>query len=275
MSSRDDSHQPNGHLGRDPLVPDVPETGSQDPAAYGCDDYDEVPVSPRSFGWHYNVFGGLLPYEYVNGDRMQWFLDAAEFIDSLPETRLSFHTGALCDHIGIEPQRVLPMDAFKTFLLIHGAPEIEKGGRHTDFLNPSYIHDPPQYVSDPVERILWLHRYGSVGVHPIKALVPLFGVGGYESVWMFAKRYGIDWPALRQHGRITLARTWYLIRAWTDYSYTDIAHAFGVETALPRRWVSRHVRNADHDGKLGGFDPVPPDPSGIKRFRTTPSPHHD
>lgn len=229
-----------------------------DPADFGVETWQALPTCPREFAAHYDVYAGLLPFRFLEHNRLAAFLDAAEWLHDLRPTKATFRISEMADHCGVSPTRLYMSDDLLTFLTYHGSYPLDPDAPRTRYVNPEYVHGhPPGGLlgpDEPIKRVLWLHRYAATGVIPMTTVADRFDTtpSGLRS---FAAAYGVSYRQARTAGRRTMARTAQTIMAWAGCSPDVVARLFGVSAGLVRGAVSDHR-----------MDLVPPDPSGLYQY---------
>ena len=233
------------------------------PADFGAEAWTDIPRSTQAFAHRYNVYAGLLPFKFAGYNRLAAFIDIAEWLDSLPPTRESFTVADMGKAVDLHYNRFTSNPGLLTFLLCHDAYPIPTDESPKRYRNPQYVHGhPTRAVLDadvhPIERLLWLHRYASVGHQSLASIADRFGVSA-SALASFAYEYGMTYSAARQAGRETMARTFHTIRAWTGCPAGELGVAFGYGSASNVRSVL----------SLHEMDVVPPDPSGMYSFSSS------
>lgn len=221
----------------------------------------ESPRDIGEFALHYELHGGLLPYDYKTYDMVDVLVALADAIDTLPRTKQTLTTTGLTQtHLDVPAhldtdQKGGASNFPTTAFLLHGAfPLPEMTGTTRVFANPEYVHldslDAVHTVTDDAERRAWLDLYGALGVVGVADIAPHFGLAPTElEAWI--ARHDYPWAERVGMGRRLVARTLKTAYQWSDASRARLARAYRLGDAEAHALVR---------SRAGSFDP-PADPS--------------
>lgn len=247
--------EPYGHDSESEYVLD-PTTNPwrRDPAMNDCSK-----ASREEWGDHYNVHAQFLPWAHPGLNGFEALRKLTSFFESRPDTSKQVSTSRITSHLDVD-HHTGDTYCIEDAALLSGwwcGGSSPASGSY--YCNPAYRHGhddhetAPSEIGDPigdpwkdssrfVRRLSLLDRSASMGLSS-DVLVQPFGVTHRDSVRAWAQRHYFAYGKRKSEGRVRMARTWKTIHAWGDgdYSYPDIAAAFGVPRNTIASAIHRHA----------------------------------
>ena len=201
-------------------------------------------ASREEWGDYYNVHAQFLPWAHSKLNGFEALQQLTPFFESRPDTSKQVSTSRITSHLGIDHHTA---DAFclEDIALLSGW---WRGGSNpasgSYFCNPEYPHghDDSEYaLANNSSHDQWgdyrqfnrrlglLDRAASLALSCADLQHP-FGAESRKVPRKWAEDNYYPWGERRMAGMVRMARTWRTIHKWGDgdYSYRDIAEAFGL-----------------------------------------------
>lgn len=222
----------------------------------------EEPRTPTEFAEYHELNLWLLPFEHRKNNAIEILRNIQGFVKTLPQTRAHTDYREILEALDLEYSEIAD---YKSELMYAGGLWVLEDYARNDrmaIINPNYVHkdslvrDREYSIDDRKEITKRYLKYGH------KLRVPARRIGlTKKGLWSCADKKGWldELKTWRREGRKRHYRTLETIHKWSDFSFADLAEAFGLE---------KHNIQARLRSEVGNDKPIPEKPGkGFPSYR--------
>jgi transposase-like protein len=197
-------------------------------------------VTLEQWAAEHDVFGWLLPLRHRNHNPIKVALSVADQLAAYPDTAKTFTRKTM--DVG-DPAK----DIALPILRLHHATPLEVTNRRMRYLNPSYTHYTHEIdvIDTQEDRLSFYNKYAPLGTVTRSWLATHFGISTTELTQFIERQTGRTPKEDITTGKRRLARTIATIRAWTDRTLSDLAHAIGTPQSTLYDWRKQWIDGSE------------------------------